>query len=185
MAERFIVGITGGSGAILGVRLLQALKAAGKETHLVISHGGRAVLKHETGMDLDDVRSLADHWHGHDDLFAAVASGSFRTAGMAVAPCSMKTLAGIAHGYADSLLLRAADVCLKERRRLVLVTREMPLSLIHVENMRAVTLAGGIILPPVLTFYTGATTVDGLVEQVVGKVMDALGVDGFAYPRWK
>lgn len=185
MPERYIVGMTGGSGAILGVRLLQALKAAGKETHLVVSHDGRAVLKHETGMELDDVRRLADRWYGQDDLFAAVASGSFRTAGMVVAPCSMKTLAGVAHGYADTLLLRAADVCLKERRRVVLLTREMPLGLVHVENMRAVTLAGAIVLPPVLTFYTGGTTVEDLVEQVVGKAMDALGIEDYEYPRWK
>jgi polyprenyl P-hydroxybenzoate/phenylacrylic acid decarboxylase-like protein len=165
-------------------RLLRALRDAGVETHLVITASGRAVWEAETGRPWSDQQGEATHVHRIDDFLAPISSGTFPVDGMVVAPCSMKTLAGVAHGYADNLLLRAADVCLKERRRLVLVTRESPLSVIHLDNMRRVTEAGAVVLPPVLTFYTPDKSVEGMVDVVVGKVLDVLGVGGFCYPRW-
>lgn len=185
---RLIVGITGGSGGLLALRLLEALAATPLEVHLVVSRAGRQVLAHETGRTPEELASLADgiHLYRPDDLFAPMASGSFQTRGMVVVPCSMKTLAGVASGYADDLLLRAADVCLKERRRLVLVTRESPLSLIHLENMRRVTLAGAVVLPPVLTLYTrpAPATLDDLVAQITAKILDQLGVEATMGRRW-
>jgi polyprenyl P-hydroxybenzoate/phenylacrylic acid decarboxylase-like protein len=183
-SNRIIVGVTGGSGAPLALRLLELLAGTPWETHLVVSQSGRAVFEHETGQPLDRLAALATHVHAPDDLFAPIASGSYPTRGMVVLPCSMKTLAGIATGFSDDLLLRAADVCLKERRRLVLVTRESPLSLIQIENMRRVTLAGGVVLPPVLTMYTHPTSVEDLLDQVLGKVLDVLGVDLELRRRW-
>lgn len=184
--SRLIVGVTGGSGTLLALRLLEALATTDLEVHLVISEAGRQVLAHETGRTPDDLAGLAAHVHAVDDLFAPIASGSFRTLGMVVVPCSMKTLAAVAAGYADDLLIRAADVCLKERRRLVLVTREAPLSLIHIENMRRVTLAGAVVLPPVLTLYTRPTptTVDEMVDQITARVLDQLGVEAGVGRRW-
>ena len=184
-----IVGVTGGSGARLAVRLLEALASAGREVHLVVSGAGRKVLAHETGRTPEDLAGLGGgrfHLHTPDDLFAPIASGSFRAGGMVIVPCSMKTLAGVAAGYADDLLLRAADVCLKERRRLVLVARESPLSLIHIENMRQVTLAGAVVLPPVLTCYTSPApeTLDDLVDQITARVLDQLGVEASLGQRW-
>jgi polyprenyl P-hydroxybenzoate/phenylacrylic acid decarboxylase-like protein len=184
MSERIVVGITGSSGTVLGVRLLEALAKTSVEVHLVVSAAGRAVLEHETGRDLASLAGLATHVHAPDDLFAPIASGSFAVDGMAVVPCSMKTLAGIAAGYAEDLLLRAADVCLKERRRLVLVTREAPLSLVHIENMRRVTLAGGVVLPPVLTMYTRPATIAEVVDQLTGRVLDLLGIAHDVGRRW-
>jgi len=187
--ERIIVGVTGGSGARLAVRLLEILADTGPEVHLVVSRAGREVLAHETGRTPEYLVALGGdrfHLHRPDDLFAPMASGSFRTGGMVILPCSMKTLAGVAAGYADDLLLRAADVCLKERRRLVLVARESPLSLIHIENMRQVTLAGGVVLPPVLTCYTSPApdSLDEVVDQIVARVLDQLGVEADLGRRW-
>lgn len=186
MAEtpRIVVGVTGASGAALALRLLEALKRSPVEVHLVLSEMGRRVFAHETGRDPAVLESLAAHVHAPGDLFAPIASGSFRVRGMAVVPCSMKTLAGIASGYTENLLLRAADVCLKERRRLVLVAREAPLSLIHIENMRQVTLAGAVVLPPVVTLYTGPTGLEQVLDQIVGKVLDLLEIDVDVRARW-
>jgi len=184
VADPLVVGISGSSGSIVAVRLLEALRELGVEVHLTVSEAARSVIPHETGLPVDKVASLAAHVHEASDLFAPIASGSFRTRGMVVVPCSMKTLAGIATGYADNLILRAADVTLKERRPLVLVTRESPLSLVHIENMRAVTLAGAIVLPPVITMYSRPGTVDDLVGQVTGKILDALRIDGEVRKRW-
>jgi len=177
------VGVTGSSGGHLALRLLEALAGSSWEVHLVVTDMGRRVLEHETGRASLD--GLASHVHEPDDLFAPIASGSFQTRGMVVVPCSMKTLAGIATGFADNLLLRSADVCLKERRRLVLVTRESPLSLIHIENMRRVTRAGAVVLPPVLTMYAKPSSIDEVVDQITGKVLDALGIDGEVRRRWQ
>lgn len=186
MAKKIIVAISGSSGVVLGVRLLEVLhQSEGIETHLILTEQARQVIAHETVYTADDVEKLATHVYDNHNLFAAVASGSFRTKGMVVVPCSMKTLAGIANGYACNLLLRAADVCLKERRRLVLVTRETPLSLIHIENMRLVTMAGGIILPPVLTFYHKPQKVEQLIDHVVGKTLDVMNVKNDLFTRWK
>ncbi|HOX42406.1 MAG TPA: UbiX family flavin prenyltransferase [Myxococcota bacterium] len=183
--RRIVLGLSGASGAPLGVRALELLHAAGCEVHLVVSEAARAVLAAECQRTAESLAPLAHRVHDPRDFCAPIASGSFRCDGMLIAPCSMKSLAGIAHGYADNLLLRAADVCLKERRRLVLVAREAPLSLIHLENMRLVTLAGGIILPPVLGFYTRPASLAEAVDQICGKALELLGVESEVYRRWE
>lgn len=182
--ERVIVGISGSSGQILGIRFLETLREMKIEAHLVISETAEKLIEHETDYKVGEVKRLATKVYGYRDLFAAIASGSFKTKGMAIIPCSMKTLAGIASGYSDNLMLRAADVCLKERRKLVLVARETPLSLIHIENMRHVTLAGGIVLPPILTMYSKPKNIDEMVDHLIGKVLDSLGIDNKVYKRW-
>ena len=181
---RIVVGISGASGAVYGIRALQALREAGVETHLVVTDAALETIRLETDFTKAEVVRLASEAHGIGDISSKVASGSYLTDGMLVIPCSMKTLAGIASGYSDNLLLRAADVTLKERRRLVLVVRETPLSLIHIENMAAVTRAGGIILPAMPAFYHRPKTVDSLVDQVVGKALDVMGVKHDLYGRW-
>jgi 4-hydroxy-3-polyprenylbenzoate decarboxylase len=184
MSRRLIVGMTGASGGALGVRLLELLAQEPVEVHLVVSEAGARVLAHETGRDVASLAPLVAAVHGNGDLFAPIASGSFAVDGMVVVPCSMGSLAAIAAGTADRLLLRAADVCLKERRRLVLVTRETPLSLIHLENMRRVTLAGAIVMPPVVTLYTRPAGIADVVDQIVGKILDLLGIDNQVLRRW-
>ena len=181
---RIVVGISGASGAVYGIRALQALRVAGVETHLVVTDAALETIRLETDFTKAEVVRLASEAHGIGDNSSKVASGSYLTDGMLVIPCSMKTLAGVASGYSDNLLLRAADVTLKERRRLVLVVRETPLSLIHIENMAAVTRAGGIILPAMPAFYHRPKTVDSLVDQVVGKALDVMGVKHALYERW-
>jgi 4-hydroxy-3-polyprenylbenzoate decarboxylase len=184
MHEKLIVGISGSSGSILGIRLLEVLKKMRIETHLIITETAKKLIEHETKYKAKDVEALASKVYDNKDFFASVASGSFRTLGMVVIPCSMKTLGGIASGYSDNLLLRAADVCLKERRKLVLVTRETPLSYIHIENMRRVTLAGGIVLPPIMTLYSKPKKIDDMVNHIMGKVLDSLGIGNDVYKRW-
>ncbi len=181
---RLIVAITGASGVIYGKRLLKVLQEKNVETHLIISKAAERVIEHELEKTKEDIEKLADHAYDVNDWNAPIVSGSFRTDGMIIIPCSMKTLGGIASGYADSLLLRTADVCLKERQKLVLVTRETPLNLIHIENMRKVTLAGGVILPPVITMYSKPKSVKELVDHIVGKVLDSLGIENEVYKRW-
>lgn len=170
---RLVVAITGASGAVYGVRLLQALRASGAcESHLVMSSSGVMTAQQELDLRRGDIEALADVVHNVKDIGATIASGSFRSAGMVVAPCSMKTLASIAHGLADNLVVRAADVMLKERRRLVLVARETPLNLAHLRNMTSVTEMGGIIFPPVPAFYTRPGSLDELVDHTVGRLLD-------------
>jgi len=182
---RLIVGISGSSAPHLGVTLLSALRELGTiETHLVISEGARRTIEVEMGRDADDVAELADVVHDPRNLAAAISSGSFQTLGMAVAPCSMRTLAAIATANSTDLLTRAADVCLKERRRLVLVARETPLNLMHIRNMETATLAGATILPPVLAFYHRPATIDDLLAQLAGKVLDQFGIEHALYRRW-
>lgn len=179
------MGMSGASGAALAVRLLEVLARMERvEVHLVITDAARQVMALETGREASTLKELVTRMYGEHDLAAPVASGSFSTAGMVVIPCSMKALSGVATGYAENLLLRAADVCLKERRPLVLVARETPLSLIHLDNMRAVTRAGATVLPPVLTMYTKPTTLEEAVDQVVGKVLDVLGIQSEVFRRW-
>lgn len=176
--QRLIVAITGASGAIYGVRLLEQLRAQpGWETHLVLSNAGVLTASEELGLKRVDIEALADVVHSVKDIGAAVSSGSFRTAGMVIAPCSMKTLAGIAHGMADNLVSRAADVVLKERRRLVLLARETPLNLAHLRNMIAVTEMGGIVFPPVPAFYTRPSSLDDVVNHTVGRVLDLFDIE--------
>ena len=171
--RRLIVAITGASGAIYGVRLLEALRASGAvESHLVISASGVMTAQQELDLRRADIEALADVVHNVKDIGATIASGSFKSAGMVIAPCSMKTLASIAHGLADNLVARAADVILKERRRLVLVVRETPLNLAHLRNMTAVTEMGGIVFPPVPAFYTKPQTLDDIVDHTVGRLLD-------------
>ena len=181
---RIIVGITGASGAVYGIRLLEELKARGVETHLIVSKWAEKTLEYEMEMTREEAASLSDVCYDVDDLAAAVSSGSFRCDGMVIAPCSMKTLASIAGGCADNLIARAADVTLKERRRLILVPRESPLSLIHVRNMLTVTEAGAILVPPTPAFYTNPKTLDDFVDQVVSRVMDMLDIPNELTTRW-
>jgi 4-hydroxy-3-polyprenylbenzoate decarboxylase len=184
LKNRIVVGITGASGVILGIKLLEFLKKTGIETHLIITEIAKKIIEHETDYSVKDVEKLADSVHDNKDLFAPIASGSFKIKGMVVIPCSMKTLAGVANGYSDNLLLRVADVCLKERRKIILVAREMPLSQIHIENMERVSRAGGIILPPVLTFYSKPKNINDMVNHVIGKVLDMLDIENDMYKRW-
>jgi len=176
-SKRLVLGISGGSGAILAIRLLESLRETEWEVHLVITKTGEQVIDHETEYDFQELDDLATKIYPSDDFFAPFASGAYATRGMVVVPCSMKTLSGIANGYSDNLLLRAADVCLKERRKLILVTRETPLNLIHIENMRRVTLAGAMVFPPVLTMYSMPRSVDEMIEHFVNKLLDELGID--------
>ncbi|HVG71032.1 MAG TPA: UbiX family flavin prenyltransferase [Vicinamibacterales bacterium] len=181
---KIIVGITGATGAIYGVRILERLREAGAETHLVISRWGARTLLHETPYSREQVESLASVAYAPGDMGAAISSGSFRTDGMVIAPCSAKTLAAVAHGFGENLVHRAADVVLKERRRLVLVVREAPLSDIHLENMLKLSRMGSVVLPPMPAFYNHPRTVDDVVEHTVSRVLDQFGLDVSGVERW-
>ncbi|MEB8336554.1 UbiX family flavin prenyltransferase [Streptomyces endophyticus] len=182
---RLIVGITGATGAAYGIRLLEALRAAPDvETHLILTRWARTTIELETDRSVGDVQKLADVVHRPGDQAAAVSSGSFRTDGMVIAPCSMKTLAGIRAGYADGLIGRAADVVLKERRPLVLVPRESPLHEIHLENMLALARMGARIVPPMPAFYQRPKTIEDLVDHTVARVLDQLSLPGPEVDRW-
>ena len=184
--RRIIVAISGASGAVYGARLLQVLRGLpGIETHLVVSDAGWRNLQHELGMERPAAQALAHQVHDVNNVGAAIASGSFQCHAMVVAPCSMRTLAAIAHGLADNLLTRAADVMLKERRRLVLMVRETPLHLVHLRNMVAVTEMGGIVCPPLPAFYLRPQTVDDVVNHSVARVLDLIDVDHQLAPRWQ
>jgi 4-hydroxy-3-polyprenylbenzoate decarboxylase len=180
-----IVAISGASGAIYGIRLLEELNKTGMSGHLVISDWGKKTIEIETGRTLKEVEALADQVYDNDDLTAGISSGSFKCQGMAVAPCSMKTLSGIAHSYSDDLIIRAADVCLKERRRLVLLTRETPLSSIHLENMLKLSRIGVTIMPPVPAFYTKPASLDDVIDQTVGRILDQFGLETSRLHRWE
>jgi 4-hydroxy-3-polyprenylbenzoate decarboxylase len=185
MQRRIVVAITGASGAVYGVRLLEELrKAPAVETHLVVSKAGWLNLATELTIGRADVEALADVCHADKDIGAAIASGSFRTDAMAIVPCSMRTLAAVATGLADSLISRAADVMLKERRRLVLLTREAPLNLAHLRNMATVTEMGGVIFPPVPAFYLGLDSIAAMVDQTVGRVLELIGIESPLLKRW-
>ena len=184
--RRLVVAITGASGAVYGVRMLQHLRrTAGWESHLILSQSGALTAFAELGLKPADIEALAHVVHNVRDIGASLASGSFTTDGMVIAPCSMKTLASVAHGLADNLISRAADVVLKERRRLVLLARETPLNLAHLRNMVAVTEMGGIVCPPVPAFYIRPATLDDVIDHTVGRALDLLGVpsDGLV-ERW-
>jgi 4-hydroxy-3-polyprenylbenzoate decarboxylase len=181
-APQIVVGLTGATGAVYGVRLLQRLRELGSRTHLVVSPAGVLNAHHELGLDRRALEALADVSYAPGDVGAAIASGSFPTAGMVIAPCSMKTLAAVALGLSDNLLSRAADVTLKERRRLVLMVRETPFNLAHLRNMTAVTEMGGIVFPPLPAFYHRPDSIDALVNDSVERVLALLGF-GEAAPR--
>jgi len=182
---RLIVAITGASGVVYGRRLLKVLREKNVETHLIISKAAEKVIEHELEMTRKDIEKLANHAYDVDDLSAPVVSGSFKTDGMIIIPCSMKTLAGIAHGYSDNLVLRAADVTLKEKRRLILVPRETPLNVVHLRNMLELAEQGVVVVPAMPAYYHKPRDVDDLVDFVVGKVLDLLGIEHTLYKRWQ
>ena len=184
--DRLIIGITGASGAIYGIRALQALReAGGVETHLVLSAAAKQTIVAETDFSASDVSALADVVHNEKDIGAALSSGSFRTRGMLIAPCSVKTMGGLANSFSDTLVVRAADVCLKERRRVVLMLRETPLHAGHIELMARVTNAGAIVMPPVPAFYHRPESIDDIVDQTVGRALDLFDIDTGIVKRWK
>jgi len=185
VAKRLVIGITGATGAIYGVQLLRSLRVLKYETHLVLTEAGALNVWHELQMKRKQVEKLAHRAYHPKDVGAAIASGSFLTEGMIIAPCSMKTLAAVAHAHADDLVSRAADVTLKERRRLVLLVRETPLNLAHLRNMTAVTEMGGIIFPPVPALYARPKTIDELVAHSVARVLDLFGIHSAKLKRWQ
>jgi 4-hydroxy-3-polyprenylbenzoate decarboxylase len=180
-----IVAITGASGHVYGIRLLETLREMRIETHLVMSRSSIVALAHETDYRQKDVHALADHVYNNDDFAAGISSGSFRTRGMIIAPCTTKTLGEIASGACGTLVSRAADVTLKERRRLVLLLRETPLHLGHCRNMVSVTEYGAIVMPPVPAFYAKPQSIDDIVTHTVGRALDLFGLDSGRFPRWK
>lgn len=182
---KLVVGMTGATGAAIGVRVLAALKDLGVETHLVISKWARATIQLETPYSVQDVAALAFKTYSERDQAAAISSGSFRIDGMVIVPCSMKTLAAIRCGYGDGLIARAADVTLKEQRKLVLVPRESPLSAIHLENMLALTRAGALMLPPMPAFYNNPASVDDIIDHTVARILDQFGLDHALAKRWQ
>ncbi|MFO1209339.1 MAG: UbiX family flavin prenyltransferase [Amaricoccus sp.] len=183
--RRIVVGISGASGVIYGVRMLEALRDAGTETHLVMSRSAEVTLAHETTLKVADVRALASHWHPQADIGASISSGSFQTMGMVVAPCSIRSMSEIATGVTSGLLTRAADVTLKERRRLVLMVRETPLHGGHLRTMVQLSDMGAIIAPPLPAFYAKPASLEEMVDHSVGRALDLFGIDCGLVRRWK
>ncbi|WP_225032590.1 UbiX family flavin prenyltransferase [Paraburkholderia sp. XV] len=184
--KRVVVAITGATGAVYGVRLLEALRASGVVTHLVVSRAGWMTLADETGLDRAALRDAANVCHDQNEVGASIASGSFQHDGMVVAPCSMKTLAAVAYGFDDNLVARAASVTLKERRKLVLLARETPLTLAHLRNMTLVTEMGAVVMPPMPAFYAKPDGIDAMVDYTVMRVLDQLGIaSDKPYARWQ
>ena len=183
---RVVIGVSGASGSLLGLECLKCLREAGAESHLVMSRGAEITAKQELGMDFDEFASYADVVYDNRNIGASIASGTFPIDGMVVAPCSMKTLAGIACGYSDNLLLRAADVQMKEQRRLVLMARETPFSPIHIDNMEKLCRVPGVmIMPPMLTFYNGPSTLQDMVHHMACKALASFGIECSGYKRWE
>lgn len=186
MKDKIIVGISGASGAPMAVELLKQLAANDTiETHLVFSNAANQTLEQETDMTMEELCSLADVVYDNNNIGATLASGSFKTKGMIILPCSMKTLAGVACGYSDNLLLRAADVIIKERRKLVMCVRECPFSTIHLENMHKLSMMGVVIMPTVLSFYNRPESIDDCIRHIVGKILDQFDLEGVAFKRWE
>ncbi|KXJ90061.1 phenylacrylic acid decarboxylase [Microdochium bolleyi] len=181
---RIVIGITGATGTVFAIRLLQLLRELNVETHLIMSRWAMATGKYETPLTEPDILSLATHWYAPRDLSAPIASGSFVHDGMMIVPCSMKTLAAVRAGLCDDLISRAADVSLKENRKLLLAVRETPLSDIHLDNMLALRRAGAVIFPPVPAFYTGPKTIEDIVDQSVGRMLDNFGIHTNGFKRW-
>lgn len=183
---RLIVGISGASGVVMGYYMLQALKQIPDiEVHLVVTEGAAKNFACETNLNLEDVTSLADVVHSNKNLAANISSGSFKTDGMIIIPCSMKTVSGIANGFATNLLLRAADVCIKEGRKVVIVPREMPLSRIHLRNIKDAADYGCVIIPPMLTFYNESNSVEKQVQHIIGKILMQFGIDYKSFRAWE
>ncbi len=183
--KRIVIGITGASGVIYGIRLLEALKHSEVETHLVLSEAAKKNIFIETDFTVKDVEELASEVHDIRNLAAPISSGSFKTEGMVIVPCTIKTLSGVAHSYDENLLIRAADVTLKEGRRLIVVVRETPLHKGHLELMRKVADLGGVILPPIPAFYHAPLTIDGLIDHTVGRILDVMEVEHSLFRRWE
>jgi 4-hydroxy-3-polyprenylbenzoate decarboxylase len=185
MKKRLVVGLTGASGAPIAIKLLKALRNSGEyESHVVYTEGFLKTLALESGSSEKDICALSDRVYDNGAIGSDIASGTFRTEGMVIAPCSMKTLAGIATGYSENLLLRAADVTIKERRKLVLVARESPLSPIHLENMLKLAQMGAVIMPPVLSYYNAPSSIDDMTTHIVGKALEVFGVELPKFKRW-
>lgn len=182
---KVVVGISGGSGAIYGLSLLKALKELNIETHLVVSTMGEYVMEHETGVDLEGLKELATYYHDNKNFAAPISSGSFKVDKTVIIPCSMKTLAGVANGFSDSLLSRACDVAIKEERQLILVPRETPLSAIHLENMLKLSKMGVTIFPPTPGFYNHPETLEDIVLNMTGRILDMMDIDNTLINRWK
>lgn len=183
--KRLVLGMSGASGAILGIDILKTLRENPEwETHLVVSHGAELTVAEETEYKIDEVTALADKVYDIKNIGASIASGTFKTEGMVIVPCSMKTVAGIAGGYSDNLLLRAADVTIKEGRRLVVVPRESPLSVIHLRNMLALAQAGAMIIPPMITYYNKPLSLEDMNRHIVGKILDKFGIEAAGFNRW-
>lgn len=182
--RRLIVGITGATGIVYGIRALQVLRELAIETHLVVSRAGEMTRAYETKVSRDELRALADHVHSINDVGACIASGSFRTMGMLIAPCSVRTLAEVATGVTTTLLTRAADVALKERRPLLMMVREAPLHAGHIRNMLSAAEMGAIIFPPVPAFYTEPQTIGDIVDHTLGRALDCFGIEMPGVPRW-
>lgn len=181
---KLVVGISGASGAIYGIRILEVLKEAGVETHLVMSDSAKRTIVYETDYTVNDVKELATHMHDINDVGAAISSGSFRHDGMVIAPCSIKTLSALAHSFNTNLLIRSADVTLKERRKLVLMIRETPLHLGHLRLMTQITETGAVLVPPLPAFYHRPRTLDDIINQSVAKALDQFGLDLDLFSRW-
>jgi 4-hydroxy-3-polyprenylbenzoate decarboxylase len=182
---KLVIGITGASGSVFGWRTLEVLRELGVETHLVVSKWGQQTLEHETGSSLAQLRALASASYAAGEMGAAISSGSFKTDGMAIVPCSMRTVAAIAHGYGDNLVHRAAEVTLKERRRLVIVPRETPLTEIHLENMLKLARLGVVVLPPDPAFYNKPQSVADIVDHIVARILDQFGLSAPSARRWE
>lgn len=183
---KIIIAITGASGAIYGIRLLEMLKNLNQvETHLIISKTAGITIKHETNYTVSEVKEMANYHYNVDDISACIASGSFKTNGMIISPCSIKTMSAIAHSFCDNLITRAADVILKEKRKLALILRETPLHLIHLRNLTQIAEAGGIIYPPVPAFYAKLTSIDDLVDQTLYRILDLFNIEMSNLKRWK
>ncbi len=182
---KLIVAICGASGVIYGIRILEELKKKGIETHLVISRWGKETISTEANISFEQVKALANYYYENDSLGSVIASGSFKCDGMIIAPCSMKTLSAVANGYTDSLISRAADVALKEKRKLVLLVRETPLNIIHLENMLKLAYAGAVIMPPVPAFYLKPLTVDEMVNHTVCRALEIFNIDFPGQKRWQ
>ena len=182
--KKLIVGISGATGAIYGIRLLEVLKEKGIETHLILSEWAKENILYETEYSIDEVEGLASVVHNNNNLGSSIASGSFKVSGMVILPCSMKTLSAVRHGYSDNLLTRAADVNIKEKRKLVIAPREMPLSSIHLENMLKLSLLGVVIMPPMPAFYNKPTQVMDLVDHTVARILDQFDIENSLIKRW-
>jgi 4-hydroxy-3-polyprenylbenzoate decarboxylase len=180
-----VIGMSGATGVVYGIRLLEVLRETDVETHLVMSKWAQQTLEHETDRNVADVRDLADHAYAPGDMAAAISSGSFETMGMAIVPCSMRTLGAVAHGYGDTLVHRAADVVLKERRKLVIVPRETPLGEVHLENMLKLTRMGAVVLPPMPAFYNHPQSIGDIVDHLVARLCDQFGIATDLSERWQ